>query len=49
LGCAVVDESHDVIAEAQDVLVMFDFGANAKCAIPDTVRDRLRALQGARG
>ena len=40
----VLNEAGEVIAEAHDVLVMFDFNKNSKCPIPLPFREKILAL-----
>jgi acyl-CoA thioester hydrolase len=40
----VFNDARELIAEAHDVLVMFDFAANTKFPIPDIFRERFKAL-----
>lgn len=42
----VFNGAGELVAEAHDVLVMFDFTKNAKHAIPDVFRERIAALEG---
>ena len=41
---AVMNEARELAAEAQDVLVMFDFDKNSKCPIPAVFREKFKAL-----
>jgi acyl-CoA thioesterase FadM len=38
----VLNEAQEIVAEVQDVLVMFDFNRNAKLRIPQEFRDRMQ-------
>jgi len=40
----ILDGAGDVVAEALDILVFFDFNENAKCPIPEVFRERFHAL-----
>jgi acyl-CoA thioester hydrolase len=40
----VFNEANELIAEAHDVLVIYDYGTNTKHAIPDGIRERIKAL-----
>jgi acyl-CoA thioester hydrolase len=40
----VFNEARELVAEASDVLVMFDFDKNSKTPIPIVFRERLKAL-----
>jgi acyl-CoA thioester hydrolase len=42
---SVFNEAHEIVAEARDVLVMFDFGKNTKHAIPSVFRERIQNLE----
>jgi acyl-CoA thioester hydrolase len=44
LRYVVMNEAQELIAEAHDVLVMFDFAKNSKAPIPLVFRDRLTSL-----
>jgi acyl-CoA thioester hydrolase len=41
---AVFNDAHELVAEAQDVLVMFDFDKNIKTPIPNAFRKQFMAL-----
>ena len=41
----VYNEKSEIIAEAQDVLVLFDFDRQSKLAIPDDLRERIVKLE----
>ncbi len=40
----VMNEAQEIVAEAHDVLVVFDFNKNSKCPIPPSFRDKLLSL-----
>nr|WP_320132311.1 acyl-CoA thioesterase [uncultured Holophaga sp.] len=40
----VLDEAGEVVALSQDVMVLFDFSREVKCAIPETFRRRFERL-----
>lgn len=42
----ILDIQNDIAAEAQDVMVMFDFNRNEKVAFPAELRKRIEALEG---
>jgi acyl-CoA thioester hydrolase len=42
----VYNEAQELIAEASDALVMFDYGRNTKHPIPEIFRSRIQALEG---
>ncbi|CAN5153992.1 thioesterase family protein [soil metagenome] len=42
----IIDQHGDVVAEAQDVLVMFDFNTNEKTAVPLILRESASELEG---
>lgn len=44
ISYALFDDAGDLAAEAQDVLVMFDFDKNTKCPIPAEFREKFKAL-----
>lgn len=37
----IYDDQHEIAAEAQDIIVCFDFGCNSKLEIPDELRLKL--------
>lgn len=39
----VLNEAGELVAEARDVLVMFDFKKNAKCPVSEAFRERMQA------
>ncbi len=41
----VCNDKSEIIAEAQDILVLFDFHRQSKLAIPDDLRERIAKLQ----
>jgi acyl-CoA thioester hydrolase len=42
----IFDQHGDVVAEAQDVIVMFDFNKNEKTAVPQVMRDAAALIEG---
>ncbi len=40
------DDQGDLVAEAQDVIVMFDFNKNEKTAVPQVMRDAASEIEG---
>ncbi len=40
------DDQGDLVAEAQDVIVMFDFNKNEKTAVPQIMRDASSEIEG---
>jgi len=42
---AVFDADQALVAEARDVIVLFDFRKNAKHPLPDVLRERIEALE----
>lgn len=40
---------NEIAAEGSGIVVAYDYGARAKCAIPTAVRARIEALEGAPG
>jgi acyl-CoA thioester hydrolase len=40
------DDQGDLVAEAQDVIVMFDFNKNEKTAVPQVMRDAAEKIEG---
>ena len=40
------DDQGDLVAEAQDVIVMFDFNKNEKTAVPHVMREKASAIEG---
>jgi acyl-CoA thioester hydrolase len=43
---AVFNDAGELVAEASDVLVMFDFRRNVKQPIPALLREKIQALEG---
>jgi acyl-CoA thioester hydrolase len=41
----ILNEHGEVAAEAQDVLVMFDFGRNEKVPVPETIKKQIEVLE----
>jgi len=41
----VLDHTGELIAEAHDVVVLFNFLKNAKQPIPDTYRERIESVE----
>ena len=46
---AVFNDAEELIAEAHDVIVMFNFGRNTKQPVPDIYRERIAALESRKG
>src|SRR6478609_8791472 len=42
----ILNDQNQLAAEAQDVLVMFDFNHNKKIPIPDSLRKKIEELEG---
>lgn len=42
----ILNEENEIAAEAHDVLVMFDFNKNEKIIMPESVRAKIKILQG---
>jgi len=42
----IVDESGEITAEAEDVIVMFDFASNKKIPFPNELRKKVELLEG---
>jgi acyl-CoA thioester hydrolase len=42
---AVLNDRQEVVAEARDVIVMFDFGKDVKHPLPELYRQRIEALE----
>jgi acyl-CoA thioester hydrolase len=42
----IIDINHEVAAEAEDVIVMYDFRTNEKTPIPDELRKKAEQLEG---
>ncbi len=40
------DDHGDIVAEAQDVIVMFDFNKNEKTAVPQVMREAASIIEG---
>lgn len=43
---AILDDAGEMVAEASDVLVMFDFRKNTKLPLPVEFREKIEALEG---
>ncbi|MES2555426.1 MAG: acyl-CoA thioesterase [Bacteroidota bacterium] len=41
----LINDKGEVVAEAHDVMVMFDFGSNEKVNFPKEIRDRIEELE----
>ncbi|MES2558998.1 MAG: thioesterase family protein [Bacteroidota bacterium] len=41
----LLNKHNEVVAEAQDILVMFDYNNNEKISVPQTLRDTINALE----
>ena len=41
----LLNEENEVVAEAQDVMVMFDFNTNEKVAFPESLRGKIEELE----
>lgn len=41
----IINEQNETVAEAEDVIVMFDFNANEKVLFPDELRKRVEELE----
>ena len=42
----ILNEKNQLAAEAQDVLVMFDFSQNKKISVPDSLREKIEKTEG---
>ncbi len=42
----IVNDNDDVIAEAQDIIVLYDFNKNSKILIPDEIKAKIVDLEG---
>lgn len=42
----IFDQYGDVVAEAQDIIVMFDFNKNEKTAVPQVMRENASRIEG---
>jgi acyl-CoA thioester hydrolase len=40
----IVDDRNEIAAEAQDIIVLFDFGKNTKRVIPDEIKKKIAEL-----
>ncbi len=38
----MLDDQGDIVAQAHDVIVFYDFGRNSKLKIPDEIREKIR-------
>ena len=48
--CHVIyNDNSEIAAEAQDIIVLFDFAKQSKLNIPDCLRERIEKLQGTDG
>jgi acyl-CoA thioester hydrolase len=41
----LVDQNNEVAAEAEDIVVYYDFGKNEKARIPDLLRDKIKLIE----
>jgi acyl-CoA thioester hydrolase len=41
----LMDDNNDVAAEAEDIVVYYDFGKNEKARIPDLLRDKVKLIE----
>jgi len=46
---AVFNDAHELVAEAHDVLVIFNFSKNTKHPIPEVFRERIQAIENRDG
>ena len=42
----ILDEKGEIAAEAEDVIVMYDFNENKKVAVSDELREKMQTIEG---